>query len=190
MQLVVPLLHSNVSPGWTPCLPSAPTTPSLPWTSELLLAVMLLFRVRWRTSTSTGVSSLCGASMLFECVHESDGSASRTTNRYENGRVEDDKLSSVKTWVPGTEEGAFDTLETIVRTRTFQGVADAKGHWIGRRGSTACFRRWGSEACQQGCVDACAAVLHSFMARARGKPSDRWFARREGVWVCRSETLN
>jgi hypothetical protein len=92
--LAVPLIPLSTSPGWPPRPPSSPTRPSLPFPLRSSLVVRLFLRVKWRSSTSTGVLGLLGASMLLKSVHESDGSASRTTSRRKNGRVVDDKLPS------------------------------------------------------------------------------------------------
>ena len=94
--LAIPLMPLRTSPGWPPRPPSSPTRPSLPFPLRSSLAVKLLLRVKWRSSTSTGVLGLLGASMLLKNVHESDGSASRTTSCRKNGRVVDDKLPNAK----------------------------------------------------------------------------------------------
>lgn len=137
----------SISPGCPLRPPTSSIKPSLLCPLRSLLIVRSRLRTKWVSSTSTGVSGHLGVSMLLERVHESDGSASRTTSRRKNGRVVDDKLPSAQTWIPGTKGRAFDALETLVRMGTFRVVASATGHWTERRRSTVSFQYWGLLRC-------------------------------------------
>lgn len=109
---VVPLMSFNISSKCPPGLPLPATRPSLPFSLVSLFVVTFRFPSSGR---STGVSSRRGASMVWKCVHMRDGSASRTTNLRPNGGVEDDKVSSDRSRVPGTKSCSLDVLETLVR---------------------------------------------------------------------------
>ena len=77
-----------------------------------------------------------------------------------------------------------------MRVETFQGVADAAGDWAKRQRSTVSYRRRGLLKHVSKDVTMLALWCRIVLWRVLLKLPGGWWSRREGVWMCGSETLN